>query len=101
MMGLFLHTTSAIGAGPTSSHQLLANGVAPIANAAVMRRDNRGVWTTALLFLPLAAASFVEFKAPFAAHPVSLTLVIGLHGLIVLTAMRRPAAHNKEDYGNG
>ncbi|MEM7671498.1 MAG: hypothetical protein AAF317_20650, partial [Pseudomonadota bacterium] len=59
MMGLFLHTTWARNSVLTSLHLLRANGIAPVANAAEMRRNGPGILTTVLLFLPLAAASFV------------------------------------------
>lgn len=94
---LLLHATYAPGAGLIAPYLLLVNGLVHIAQAVKMKRYNPGLWTAVLMFLPLAAISFMELEASLAAHLISLAIVIGLHGLIVVNAMRRLAAHKQGD----
>ncbi|MEM9097922.1 MAG: HXXEE domain-containing protein [Pseudomonadota bacterium] len=92
MAALWLHLTIAPGAGLIAPYLLVINGLVHIAQAVKMRQYNPGLWTAVLLFLPLAAATFAELEGALLAHLISFAVVIGLHGLIILNAMRRLAA---------
>lgn len=63
---------------------LIVNGAGHLAQAAVLRRANPGVWTAAFLFLPLGTALLVTRTATPSQHALALAFVLILHAAIVL-----------------
>ena len=74
----------------TAAYLLAVNAIAHIGQGVALRRYNPGLGTSVLLFLPLAALIFwsAGSVATLGQHLAALVLVVGLHALIAVRAMR-------------
>ncbi|HLQ17705.1 MAG TPA: HXXEE domain-containing protein [Tabrizicola sp.] len=72
------------GWGVTAAWFLIVNGAGHLAQAAVLRRANPGVWTGALIFLPLGAAILATQPATAPQQAIALAFVLALHAAILL-----------------
>lgn len=77
------------GWGVLAAYLLAINGALHVVWAAKFRRYNPGLWTSVVLFIPLAIWIFAAVPASAAIHIVSAVIVIVLHAAIMILA-RRP-----------
>ncbi|MEM9283559.1 MAG: HXXEE domain-containing protein [Verrucomicrobiota bacterium] len=73
-----------------AGYLLAINGFVHVAWAVAFRKYNPGLWTSFLLFLPLAVWIFAAIPATLAIHLTSAVLIVMLHAAIMMMA-RRPA----------
>lgn len=83
---LWLTRTTDPGWGVIAAWFLIINGASHLAQAAILRRPNPGVWTAALLFLPLGIALLLTAPATPVQHGFAIATVLILHAAIVLRA---------------
>ncbi|MEM8866860.1 MAG: HXXEE domain-containing protein [Verrucomicrobiota bacterium] len=74
--------------GVLAAYLLTINGLVHVAWAVAFRRYNPGLWTSLILFLPLAAWIFASIPALIATHATSAILIIILHAAIMIIARR-------------
>ncbi|MEM9211613.1 MAG: HXXEE domain-containing protein [Pseudomonadota bacterium] len=76
--------------GVLAAYLLAINGFVHVVWAIAFRKYNPGLWTSILLFIPLAAWIFATIPADLTTHIISAFLVIVLHAVIMILG-RRPA----------
>lgn len=90
LLAVFYLASHESGWGVLAGYLLLINGAVHVIWGIVFRRSNPGLWTSLILFFPLAAWIFATIPAPVAVHVTSTIIVILLHAAIMVLA-RRPA----------
>ncbi|MEO0342997.1 MAG: HXXEE domain-containing protein [Pseudomonadota bacterium] len=90
LLGVFHAAHFAPEWGVIAAYLLAINGFVHVAWAVMFKRYNPGLWTSILLFMPLAVWIYIDIPASLTTHAVSAMIVIVLHAAIMLLA-RRPA----------
>jgi hypothetical protein len=81
---IWLARTIDPGWGVIAAWLLVINATGHLAQAAILRRGNPGVWTAAVLFLPLGLAILIDQPAASGQQAAALIFVLALHAAIVL-----------------
>ncbi|MEM9236846.1 MAG: HXXEE domain-containing protein [Verrucomicrobiota bacterium] len=90
LLATFYLTELSSNLGVLAAYLLAINGFVHVAWAVAFRRYNPGLWTSLILFLPLAVWIFAAIPASLAIHATSAILIVILHAAIMIIA-RRPA----------
>ena len=90
LLAVFHLATRTLGWGVLAAYLLAINGILHMIWAVKFRKYNPGLWTSILLFIPLAIWIFATVPATLSSHIVSAVLVIAIHAGIMIAA-RRPA----------
>ena len=89
LLTVFHLATLSPGCGVLAAYLLAINGILHVIWAANFRKYNPGLWTSILLFIPIAVWIIASVPAALSIHVVSAVLVILLHAGIMIFA-RRP-----------
>jgi hypothetical protein len=89
--------------GVVAGYLVLVNGLVHLAGALRLRAYNPGLVTGVVFFLPLGLAILLTAPAGLGLHLFGLVLIVGVHALIILHALRKlgraPTVETEADLG--
>ncbi|MEM0966088.1 MAG: HXXEE domain-containing protein [Verrucomicrobiota bacterium] len=90
LLATFYLTKESSSWGVLAAYLLAINGFVHVVWAVAFRKYNPGLWTSSILFLPLAVWIFASIPATPVVHATSAILIVVLHAAIMIIA-RRPS----------